>query len=252
MASPPTRAQRLAARERPPTRPWMHHQWRELLFLHWRFDPDVIQRTLPAGLQVDTFDGAAWVGIVPFFMRGVRPVGLPPIPGLSNFQELNVRSYAFDRQGRPGVWFYSLDANCWPAVLGARWSFHLPYYWARMTYAFNEVTRRVHYTSQRRGSSPALTTEFDYQPEGAVRVANDPDSLEFFLIERYLLFAERDGRLYCGRVHHPPYELTGARLGRWDENALRLDNLPPPGRDPDHVVLSRGVDVAVFGLQAVG
>ena len=105
----------------------MHHAWRDLLFLHWRVDPERIQRTLPPGLTVDVFDGAAYVGIVPFFMCDIRPRGLPAMPGLSNFMELNVRTYVHDAQGTPGVWFYSLDCNSRLTVWGARRFFHLPY-----------------------------------------------------------------------------------------------------------------------------
>jgi uncharacterized protein len=91
--------------------PVMFQRWLHLLFLHWPVEPRTIQSTLPPGLQVDTFSGQGWIGIVPFFMRGVRPVGLPSIVGPSNFLELNLRTYVRDRDGRPGIWFYSLDAN---------------------------------------------------------------------------------------------------------------------------------------------
>jgi uncharacterized protein len=281
MSAPPTNAQRLAAREPPVNRrQWMHHTWRDLLFLHWRFDPDVIQRTLAPGLTVDTFDGSAWVGIVPFQMRNIRPVFCPPLPGVSNFLELNVRTYAYDALGRPGVWFYSLDANCWPAVIGARWSYRLPYHWARMSFRREESTGRIHYTSRRRavntflpppvlgggpgrgantswpasshqqpttGAAPA--TEFEYAPRGVATSSHDPESLPFFLIERYFLFAFRNGRLFAGHVHHRPYEVSEADVPRWDTHMLSLNELPIPDRAPEHVAYSAAVDVRVFGLR---
>ncbi len=89
----------------------MYHSWQDLLFLHWTFKPDLIQQLLPPGLHVDTFDGHAWLGVVPFFMRNIRPWWCPAIPGLSHFQELNLRTYVVDEQGTPGVWFLSLDAD---------------------------------------------------------------------------------------------------------------------------------------------
>jgi len=253
MPVPPTNAQRLAARD-PPVfqRQWMHHTWRDLLFLHWRFDPDVIQRTLPPGLTVDTFDGSAWGGIVPFRMRNIRPVYCPPFPGVSNFLELNVRTYAFDAAGRPGVWFYSLDANCWPAVVGARWSYHLPYHWARMSFRVDEATGRMNYVSERRSAGPGTGSTFEYAPQGAQSQAHDPSSLPFFLIERYLLFAFSNGQLFAGRVQHAPYVVSAADVPRWDTRMLTFNDLPLPDRDPDHIGYSAGVSVQVFGLQPVG
>lgn len=251
MPSPPSNAQRLAAREQPDQRQWMHQTWRDLLFIHWKFDPAIIQRTLPPGLTVDTFDGAAWVGIVPFQMRNIRPVYCPPLPFVSDFLELNVRTYAYDQQGRPGVWFYSLEANCWPAVLGARCTYHLPYHRATMSFNRDSSSGRICYRSHRRRTPASATTKFEYTPRGAQAAAHDPATLEFFLIERYFLFASRKGTLYSGQVHHPPYEVSGADVDRWDANMLRLNSLPVPARPPDHIAWSPGVSVRVYGLHRV-
>src|SRR5215470_10299103 len=110
----------------------MRQNWRELLFLHWEIRPDRVRRLVPPQLDLDLFEGTAYVGLVPFTMTGVRPVGLLPVPRLSRFHETNVRTYVH-RAGRdPGVWFFSLDAANRLAVLGARIGFHLPYYHARM------------------------------------------------------------------------------------------------------------------------
>lgn len=253
MSHPPTNTQRLAAREAPAgQRQWMHQTWRDLLFLHWRFDAGLIQRTLPPGLAVDTFDGSAWVGIVPFRMCHVRPVGCPPVPGISDFLELNVRTYVYDAAGRPGVWFYSLDANCWPAVLGARWSYHLPYHWARMTFRRDPQNGRIHYASRRRAAPETSATELIYARRGIAVASHDPASLPYFLLERYFLFAFRSGRLFTGQVAHHPYEVSGAEVPRWDTRMLALNDLPMPTRDPDHAAFSTGVSVRVFGLQPVG
>ena len=252
MPAPPTNAQRLSVRDRPDQRQWMHQSWWDLLFLHWRFDPALIQKTLPSGLTVDTFDGAAWIGIVPFQMRNIRPVWCPPIPPFSDFLELNVRTYAYDEQGRPGVWFYSLDANCWPAVLGARCTYHLPYFHARMRFSRDSQSGRIQYSSQRRNAPAVASARFDYTPRGSLAAAHDPETLEFFLIERYILFASRKEALYTGQVYHLPYEVCAADVAEWDANLLALDHLPNPGRPADHVACSPGVDVRVYGLHPVG
>ena len=124
----PTLTQRLEYQKRPQNKAVvMYQKWRDLLFLHWEFDPQVIQETLPAGLHVDTYQGRAYLGLVPFYMKDIRPRFCPCIPGISNFLEMNLRTYVFDSTGRPGVWFYSLDANQWLAVRIARRFFHLPY-----------------------------------------------------------------------------------------------------------------------------
>ena len=215
----PTEQQRLAIRERPhDRRPVMKQAWRNLAFLHWEIDPDVIQQTLPPGLFVDTFDGQAFIGIVPFYMRRVRPVYLPSVPGISFFLEVNVRTYVYDENGTPGVWFYSLDANQWLAVKIARSLYKLPYFHATM--AANRYsatpsgdTLDVRYSVQRKGSESA--SQFVYRGQGALRTA-EPGTLAFFLVERYVLFAysAETNTLFSGQVHHPPYTFQDAESDR--------------------------------------
>jgi uncharacterized protein YqjF (DUF2071 family) len=236
----------LAARARPVGRVAMYQSWRDLLFLHWSFDPDLIQRTLPEGLTVDTFGGKAWIGIVPFFMRNVRHRWSPALPGVSNFQEVNVRTYAVDRAGTPGVWFYSLDANCWPAVQVARRWFRLPYRWSTMNYALAE--RRLSYSSHLRGHPDESKSRFEYHLLDKVAPA-EPGTLEFFLIERYVLFARRRrGQIATGRVSHSPYQIAPAVVGAWDSKLFGLGELPLPPGEFEHACYSPGVDVEVFGL----
>ncbi len=229
----------------------MYQSWQELLFLHWRFPPEILAPLLPAGLTLDTWNGEAWLGVVPFFMRGIRPWWFPPVPGISNFLELNLRTYAFDETGRPGVWFLSLDASQKLAVWWARKFFGLPYYHARMQADWNRATGHIRYSSERTGSRPSLTCRFEYAPDGAPRTA-EPGTLDFFLVERYFLFSQRQGEpLQTGQVVHRPYEYSAARLLHWDEHLIELANLPLPGRRPDHAVVSRGVDVDIYPLQPI-
>jgi len=230
---------------RPKGSPVMFQSWRNLLFLHWAYPLAAIQATLPEGLLVDTFAGHAYLGIVPFFMRNVRPRFLPAVPGISNFMEMNLRTYVYDQAGTPGVWFYSLDANQPLAVEIARRCFHLPYEHAEMK---SQCTAegRIHYESRRTGPrASGSICLFDYAPgEDLPRPA--PDSLEFFLVERYRLFSSAPDGLRRGSVFHQPYPLCRAEVTAWDENLLSLDGFAPTNRPPDHVIMSRGVDVTIF------
>lgn len=226
----------------------MYQQWRNLLFLHWEVDPAVIQSSLPPGLTVDTFEGRAFLGLVPFFMQGIRPRGLPALPGISRFQEVNVRTYVYDDAGTPGVWFYSLDANQWLAVRFARRFFHLPYFDARMSCLDESGT--LQYDSHRRSSKPLERSRFVYSGLKECGTA-EPGSLEFFLVERYILFAynRRRDRLYSGQVHHPPYPLCDVNVTAHDGRLLELAGFPAPARAPEYAHMSRGVDVNIYGLQ---
>lgn len=224
----------------------MHQTWRDLLFLHWRFPPEAIQETLPRGLTVDTYDGQAFVGLVPFFMRDVRPRFLPAVPGISSFPETNVRTYVVGPDGTPGVWFYSLDAGNRLAVQIARRLFHLPYFHADMQ--AERAGETIRYRTRRLQATMAQMSQFDYAPVAPARLAQ-AGSLTFFLVERYVLFAAHDGRLAMGRVHHVPYPVQAANASLWDTNLLALAGLPAPEREPDHVAFSPGVDVRVYPLK---
>ena len=240
----PRLEQRLAERTRPARRVWGYQRWDRLAFLHWAWDPVAIQATLPPGLTVDTHAGEAFLGIVPFWMNRIRPAYLPPVPWLSYFLELNVRTYVVDAHGRSGVWFYSLDCNRAIPVWVARAAFHLPYEHARMTATVDG--ERVIYASQRRGDPHV--SRFEYAPAGEPTAA-EPGSLAFFLAERYRLFARRrDGTLRSGQVHHAPYPLAPATVDAYDTRVLELAGFAAPGRPPDHVHTSRGVSVEVFAL----
>ena len=239
----PAMAQRLAMRERPSTPIVGRQRWSDLLFLHWKVEASAVQATLPPGLFVDTFEGSAYLGIVPFFMERVRPAWLPPLPWVSWFLELNVRTYVHDREGRPGVWFYSLDCNQPLAVTIARRFFHLPYFHAKM-----RATRRygaVEYHSQRRGT-PTLSS-YAWQPDDAKREAA-PGSLEFFLVERFALFStDRSGALHCGRVHHQPYRISHAVVPEFSVEPARQAGFELAG-PPISTLCASAVDVSVFAL----
>jgi hypothetical protein len=235
---------RLAFRLKPAQSNVMHQTWSHLLFLHWEWDPAEIQRRLPPGLHVDTHEGKAWLGIVPFYMRNIRPRYLPAVPWVSHFLEMNLRTYVHDDTGQPGVWFFSLDCNQPVAVWTARKFFHLPYQHAAMS-ARRSPEETIRYRSLRRGTS--LPCEFTYHLADETRLA-EPGSLDFFLAERYLLFAQSPGGLRTGQVHHLPYPLAEAEVTQWDDHLLTLEGFKSPGRPPDHVIGSPGVDVLVYPL----
>jgi uncharacterized protein YqjF (DUF2071 family) len=227
----------------------MTQSWRNLLFLHWRWDPDEIQQRLPRGLEVDVFEAKGWIGIVPFMMENIRPFHLPAVKGLSSFPELNLRTYVRDEQGRRGVWFFSLDAHSWLGVKIARRFFHLPYHHASMQATIDEGGL-ARFSSQRRSAKKGAPLIYSWEPPDAGRTA-PAGSLECFLCERYRLFAHnaRRDRLYAGEVVHSPYRLSPTRLHAWDARLFALNGFAAPERAPDHVVASPGVDVGIRPLR---
>jgi hypothetical protein len=224
----------------------MRQAWRRLLFLHWEVDAGEVQASLPHGLEVDCFDGKAFVGVVPFFMQDVRPRFCPAVYWLSDFLELNVRTYVRDRDGRTGVWFYSLDCTQPVAVWAARTFFKLPYFRARMRAQLGPESSLIYYDCKRRGAKAAAHYEYRAKGPAARAVAG---SLEAFLVERYRLFAYRDRRLYSGRVWHHPYEVASAEVPRWSGLPVRQAGFDVGGMPPDHALVSAGVDVEVFPLR---
>jgi len=193
-----------------PRQPWIIAQnWRDLLFAHWAVPAQALRRLLPATLELDLFNQQAWIGIVPFVMTNVRLRGTPAIPSFSTFPELNVRTYV-TANGKPGVWFFSLDAANRIAVELARLSFHLPYFHGRMQ--AKSGSAGIIYSSRRtdrRGGDEQL--EVTYGASGPSFEAKH-GTLEYFLTERYCLYAQRsDGELLRGEIHHPPWKLQHAQ-----------------------------------------
>lgn len=231
-----------------PGGPWvMAMAWEDLLFAHWEVAPSVLAPLLPVTrpeLRLDTRDGRAWLGLVPFRMSGVRPRGVPALPGVSRFPELNLRTYV-TAGGRPGVWFFSLDAANPFAVRVARATFHLPYFDAEMACDGDEhggiryASRRTH-----RGAGTAVLRAA-YRPTGKPFRAG-AGSLEHWLTERYCLYAaDRAGRLYRGEIQHRPWPLQPARATF--EHLDMTDWLGLPGLgDPSHLLFARRLDVVAW------
>jgi uncharacterized protein YqjF (DUF2071 family) len=238
---------RLRAREKPPGAGVLLMRWEGLLFLHWDWDPAEIQKTLPPGLHVDTHEGRAWLAVVPFFMRRVHPRGLPCVPWISDFLEYNVRTYVYDGRGVPGVWFYSLLCNQPIAVELARKFFHLNYLHADLL-AEERLGKEPRFTWKEKGRG---AVEFQGCSAGGHAPA-EPGGLEFFLVERYVLFsADRRGRIFAGAVHHRPYEVAAAEAAAWSFRPAASLGFSDSGRAPDHVMVARNVEVEAWPILKV-
>lgn len=231
-----------------PDRPWaMHMVWHDLLFMHWPLPPSDIQPLIPPGLELDTFDGQAWIAVVPFFMSDIHARSMPPFPGLSRMAELNVRTYV-TRDGKPGVYFFSLDAASVIAVTVARLTYHLPYFYAKMN-----VERRgndVHYTSRRLYKEMQAEYLGVYAPTGDL-YQSTPGNLDHFLTERYCLYtADTKGRILRGEIHHAPWPLQPAEA----EVRINTMTLPLALELPDCPPLlhfARELEVVAWRLEAV-
>ena len=226
-----------------PSGPWIMKQiWHDLLFAHWPIAPERMRTRVPVELPLDTFDGQCWLGVVPFWMSGVRARGLPPVPGLSRFPELNVRTYVSNGK-RPGVYFFSLDAANLPAVWAARIFYYLPYFYASMSSV--ERNGKVHYFSQRRESPAEFRAA--YQPRSQPRQAAH-GSLEHWLTERYCLYTVHRGRVYRCEIHHPPWPLQDA-TGQLEVNTMAAAaQIELPDREP-LLHFSRRQDVLIWPLR---
>jgi uncharacterized protein YqjF (DUF2071 family) len=224
-----TETDRLSVRKRPPGRPIMYQWWGKLLFLHWPVPGKALRPLIPEPLAIDTFDGVAWVGITPFTMWGVRPAFLPPVPFLSKSHELNVRTYVH-LDGVPGIWFFSLDASNLVAALGARLTFHLPYFHARMN--LERRNRTIHFASRRTHPYPAPAGFEAVWTVGDRLPPSEPGSLRFFLTERYVLYSARKDALYRAHIFHHPWPLHEADLLSCRSTMLESQGLPPSGGTP--------------------
>lgn len=214
-----------------PDGPWvMAQSWHDLLFAHWRIDGRFLREQIPRALEIDTFEGDAWIGVVPFRMSGVRLRFTPAIPSLSAFPELNVRTYV-KAEGKPGVWFFSLDAANAIAVATARMTFHLPYFRARMSCV--ERGGWIQYDSERtHGGAPAAALRGRYRSVGDIFEPRR-GTLEHFLTERYCLYAATaKGRVVRGEIHHPAWQLQAAEAEFEKNTMIEAAGLPTPAGNP--------------------
>lgn len=229
-----------------PDAPWAGRQtWADLLFAHWRVPVEQLRHLVPRGLEIQEFDGSSWIGLVPFRMQGVMLRYLPDVRGLSAFPELNVRLYV-EKDGKPGVWFLSLDADNAPAVWAARTFLHLPYH--RAAISLRSRGDLIEYDAVRRDGRARY--HGTYRPVGDVYPAK-PGTLEHWLTERYCLYAATpSGELRRMQVHHAPWPLQPASAevhenGMFEPHGVRVKGEPI-------VHFARSLDVVVWAPEKCG
>jgi uncharacterized protein YqjF (DUF2071 family) len=220
-------------------KPWlMQQEWRDLAFLHWRVDQNVLRPFVPTCFELELFDGSAWIGVVPFHMFAT-PRWVPR--ELMHFGEINVRTYV-RRGGKSGVYFFSLDASHLLPVFGARWVFHLPYHFARI-WCEHRPDGGIGYESR----SVKRNFRGTYKAFGDVFNA-EPGSLEHFLTERYCLMLEYNGEPYCVDIQHGPWELQRAEA-RIDENTVAYWLPHELAAQPDHAMFTKRTVMVNWALE---
>ena len=218
-------------------------EWRDLTFMHWKVDPKRLEQHLPDGLEIDFFDGEAYVGVIPFMMRNVHPKGLVPVPGISTFAEFNVRTYVV-KDGQHGVFFLTLDAKSLVTCLYANRAYGLAY-----RYAKARVKRHgdaLTWTSRR--SSDGAELIGSSMPSGPPQSAAT-GSLEHFLFERYCLYTEHNGCLRRGYVHHQPWRFQQAEVSLKTNSLLESYDLGLDVLSPDVVHSSDGLTVKTWSIE---
>jgi uncharacterized protein YqjF (DUF2071 family) len=228
-----------------PSRPWAIRQtWHDLLFLHWPVASERLRPLVPQPLAIEEHSGSAWVAVTPFWMSGVAFRNLPPLPVLSRFEELNVRTYV-SFGGRPGVWFFSLDADSLVAVQAARLLYRLPYVFARMSH--RRAGDQVSYRSSRQDGTGFAAR---YGPTGPVE-GSRPGTLPHWLTERYCLYAKRGaGPLHRAEIHHEPWPLQPASAELERNDLLAVHGIEAGG-SPALLHFSRRLEVVVWPLERV-
>jgi hypothetical protein len=232
---------RLSPARRPSGNPSGYQTWRELLFVHWTYPLELVRPLVPPELELDAWNGRAYVGAVPFVMKDIRLSGLPRWSAM-DFLETNLRTYVIHK-GEPGVFFFSLEASSRLAVRAARWGWGLPYFDAQMTLN-REAGGVIDYRTTRTHHGARLNVRF--RP-GAALGPSAPDTLQHFLLERYFLFNLRKGAVWKGHVHHVPYPARECEVLSIDESLTRGAGLPASSGAPETVHFSDGVEVEVFG-----
>jgi uncharacterized protein YqjF (DUF2071 family) len=224
-----------------PMTPWiMTQRWNDLLFMHYSLAPEVLRPLVPDILTLDTYQQRAWVSVTPFWINHLRPPGVPSVPWLSHFAEVNVRTYV-TYGGKPGVYFFSLDASNLSAVWGARMFYRLPYWQASMKVK-GRGGAKIDYSSKRQHGPKPAELKCSYAPVSLTIFQARPGTLQHFLTERYCLYAVTKKRLYRGEIHHLPWELQRATVELCENTMAKPAGLKL-GSEPELVYFSRELKV---------
>ncbi|MGB1365724.1 MAG: DUF2071 domain-containing protein [Candidatus Poseidoniaceae archaeon] len=227
-----------------PNRPFaISQEWRDLTFMHWVVDSERLKPHLPSGLEIDLFEGQAYVGVIPFIMKNVRPRRLPAVPGISTFAEFNVRTYVV-KDGQPGVFFLTLDAKSLVTCIHAPRAYGLAYRYAKAKVkrngdALQWQSRRSSDGAQLRGTSAA---------KGALRTS-EKGTLEYFLFERYCLYTEHKGCLRRAYVHHQPWSFQDGEVELEANSLLESYNMGLDVLAPDLLHFSKGLPVKTWSIE---
>lgn len=220
----------------------MLQKWNSLTFLHWRYEPGAIGRLIPDELELDTYDGAASIGLTPFLLTHLRPPFGPPLPWISAFPEMNVRTYVLSKDGRRGVWFFTLEADRLAAVMGARLSYRLPYRWAQMRVRDNGEL--IEYVSQRKWPFGRGSARIVVRPAGRMETGN----FDHFLTARYRLYTTIGQQIAFADIDHPPWPLERVKVIDLEQDVVEHSGVPAPeGAPVAH--FSRELDVRIGRLR---
>ena len=234
-----------------PPGPWIMQQaWHDLLFAHWPLPAERVQAAMPPALRtyIDTFESSAWVGVIPFWMSGVKMRGMPAVPTASTFPELNVRTYV-TVEGKPGVYFFSLDAASKLAVLGAKIGFGLNYFHAKMAARVNGS--RVQYESRRLEKPRPAEFVGSYAPETQKVFNAEKGSIEEFFVERYCLYTSHGPHVGRANIHHVPWPLQRAKATMKTNTMAAATGIELPKQKP-HLMFAKELNVLVWPLETVG
>ena len=223
----------------------MAQTWHDLLFAHWPIPHTELRPLVPAELDLDTFSDKCWVGVVPFHMSAIRGRLFPPVPGLSRFPELNVRTYV-THSGKPGVYFFSLDAASLPAVWAARTFYRLPYFYAEMS--SEDRAGSIHYSSRRHDGCAEFRG--NYRAVAPLQLSSS-GSLEYWLTERYCLYTTHRQKVYRGEIHHQPWPLQNAEAAFKINTVAAAAGITLPDTAPS-LLFARKLEVLIWPLRRVG
>lgn len=219
----------------------MLQRWTSLSFLHWAYPPEEIRSLVPNGVELDLWEGSAWVSLTPFLLEGLRPPFAPPVPWLSRSPETNLRTYVRGPDGCPGILFFSLEIGRLPAVVAGRVGYSLPYMWSRVAHEGSGASK--HYRGQRLWPKASMAYRITIEPQTPLQ-EREVDGLANFLTARFRLYSQRGGRVIGVSAEHPPWPLWRARAVEIEENLMGVAGLKPP-EGPPLVHFSPGVDVRI-------